>query len=850
MTSEILREIGSSVAKLRTLLADTKKDLQRIQSLQTSLSDVLSGTWKSDEVDQLTSHEQEWKEFLSLVATGKVLSIGAQANHVLSTASENVVAPTWIGEGREYARWLGRGIVVLCKKREISENDEARTAAGQLCGKSFGIGYTDEIVATVVSELLFKGKARTRELQRLIKALARHEQRHFLLSTLTYISERFLSHAADGVRHARNHDADKPAIEACAGLLDTVTSASNENVAEHLSSWLLKAHNAKTGLYRVIIAVMRPQQREDLLERVWHQFSDKLTIKHSPIMQQDAIARILVLCIGAVHRSNPTHVFMLAHSSTHTSGVSDRLASSSYRARTLGMIMGTVVSQLVDKPELRMTFEFNDNEKKELEWFQSLSRVSDTAGSLEDLKRLDERKRDVQPGRTVTKPSAKKPAKSEETKPSKPIITVVEEDDEDDGLIPHAKPDTDTEDSDEDATVAQRNKPKAPVYVRDLLNFLQNTEDDSIYHLALVHGPTLIRRKADFGHELLDLAPSLADVYIALGDPFDMPDFHDLRQAGMVALLVSRPREMGPWFASRVFGGDYSVAQRVSVLVAMGSAGKELVGSRDDDRGRTLKSGPGDQAENFPSKMLPDRLHKLYTEANEMKMLEKKLEDTGIVQPVQTTRKSRNTKPKKVIRNDLAKGVADSFFFPLTGLWQTSSSSTTISKSILSTFIQTLALLFSAASPSSSSLNLPDLLSEFWPLLLALRHRCTSDVASLEAILFGFLTIFEVSSGDKRTLGREYGKEIGQTVEWVSEVFERLEGGGVGRAGAPRRSPAAGSATGNYEGIQGLNNISAGPAASESQEERCKMLAAGVLVAAKEVAEAWREGMLGGSSGV
>ena len=115
--------------------------------------------------------------------------------------------------------------------------------------------------------------------------------------------------------------------------------------------------------------------------------------------------------------------------------------------------------------------------------------------------------------------------------------------------------------------------------------------------------------------------------------------------------------------------------------------------------------------------------------------------------------------------------------------------------------------------------------------------------------MFGFLTIFEVSAGDKRRFGSEYGKEIGETVEWVSEAFERLDGGGVGRA-LGRREPSAGSTTGKREGLQGLSNIGAGPAASESQEERCKMLAAGVLVSGKEVAEAWREGMMGGSSGV
>ena len=145
----------------------------------------------------------------------------------------------------------------------------------------------DEIVATVISGLLLKGKPRTGDLQCLIKALPKHEQRHFMVSTLTYISETILPYSSDDRTHASGHDAEKTAIEVSAGLLKTTVSASNENMAEHLSSWLFKSFQAKTGLYRVIIAAMQPQQLEDVLDQVWHQFSDKLSIKHSPIMQQD-----------------------------------------------------------------------------------------------------------------------------------------------------------------------------------------------------------------------------------------------------------------------------------------------------------------------------------------------------------------------------------------------------------------------------------------------------------------------------------------------------------------------------------------------------------------------------------
>ena len=79
---------------------------------------------------------------------------------------------------------------------------------------------------------------------------------------------------------------------------------------------------------------------------------------------------------------------------------------------------------------------------------------------------------------------------------------------------------------------------------------------------------------------------------------------------------------------------------------------------------------------------------------------------------------------------------------------------------------------------------------------------------------------------DKRRLATECGREVVETSEWANIVFERLEGQG--------------------EGIGRVN----GGGLGDGEDQRLKGLAAGVLVACKEVGEKWRSLMVGDLVGV
>lgn len=137
-----LREIGSNIARLRASLAETKKDLLHIRTLQDALQEVLTPMWESTEVETMSNSSVSWKEFLSLVASGKIITVSAQAEEALS-ASKELRNRSWIGDGLAYAKWIGNGVASLARRRgKETDNDKVWKPVAELLGKSFSIGYT------------------------------------------------------------------------------------------------------------------------------------------------------------------------------------------------------------------------------------------------------------------------------------------------------------------------------------------------------------------------------------------------------------------------------------------------------------------------------------------------------------------------------------------------------------------------------------------------------------------------------------------------------------------------------------------------------------------------------------
>ena len=155
-------------------------------------------------------------------------------------------------------------------------------------------------------------------------------------------------------------------------------------------------------------------------------------------------------------------------SSIYIKAISNRLAASSPRSQFLGMVVGTAVSELVDSEEKRMHFSMQEIDSEEGLWYRSLCKFNDTIGSLDDFRAV------TLHGKQLLAKSPTKEQPRSKIAPPKPSITTskvisIEEVDEngseDEDIPVYEKPDSDPEDEDEDATLLQRNKPVAPVFV-------------------------------------------------------------------------------------------------------------------------------------------------------------------------------------------------------------------------------------------------------------------------------------------------------------------------------------------------------------------------------------------------
>jgi telomere length regulation protein len=458
------------------------------------------------------------------------------------------------------------------------------------------------------------------------------------------------------------------------------------------------------------------------------------------------------------------------------------------------MIVGEALSALVEKSDKQLKFKIDELESAEAQWYKSLTSVQDNIGSLDHL-------------RSWRAAQARKKQKSEDRKVipvhaprqiSTKIVAIqnIDNDDvsEDEDLIPYAKPDSDAEDSDEDPTLVQRKKPTTPVYIRDLIVYLRDTEDYDRQRLALSTASSLTRRKANFGTEVVAHTEELATLLVGLQDKYDMENFQDMRLQGMIAVLLAQPSKMGKWFCKTFFEGDYSVSQRASILVVLSVATRELGGFKDEDSLTTMKSHHQDA---FPSKRLPERLHALYAPDKQLlspvDRLSQQLSDT-MIQPLAASLADKVTGPnilkvrtissrlavesrrKAPVANALSAIVADSFFFPLTGRFFAhykayGSQNVIFEPYLLSSFLRSLSLILHASG--TSTLQLPQMTCEMWDLLLSLRTHGQAERSIRDALLIGFMTLLEVNE-DKQRLAETYGRELLETQSWVELLFQKI----------------------------------------------------------------------------
>jgi telomere length regulation protein len=657
------------------------------------------------------------------------------------------------------------------------------------------------------------------------------EQNSFLAVVLRIFSKSIGSSGRN--KHIIQELESTPSNVAQAGKFIAQLIADNEALAESLVKSLTKPDSvAGLGTFDVIRSIVLALKDDDerlntVLEQSFATFADPLFIQHAPIIQQEMITQVLLLVSGYIQRDSPTLFKSYAKSSQQLNAVSVRLGSSSLRTRWLGMLVGTIISTMVDKGDTGLKFEDDSLDTTEAKWYKKLPKVNDKpAAKLEWNQVFKPKVEDIQrpksvPSKAMVKSALFKSAKERHQGPLQKAPKMVQLIEEEDDLVPYAKPDSDPEDEDDDPTLVNRDKPKPPVYIRDLVAGLKESENYDRHFVALSTAASLIRRKAGFGKEVLDNLNDLLNTLVDMKDVFEIADFLQLQQEALIATLLTEPTEVAPYLARMVFEADLSLQQRTIVLTVLGLGARELAGYKDEEREST---------ESFPSKMLPESLHKLYSDSpSSLARVSNRLEQS-IVQPmalkaadditgpnalkVRTFSSRMEVKKKtKVISNKLAKVVADAFFFPLTARWWTYGKLPAFSKYFIPTYLRTLAIILHASGPST--LSLPQMTSEFWDLLLAIRSTAitTKDYAVMEALLFSFLMILEINENKER-LAQEYGKNVFETQETARIIMEKV---GTGDEEAERiRGLAASVLVNCHEIIEKFQRAMVGDLASYS----------------------------------
>ncbi|KAI7155308.1 hypothetical protein KC349_g7052 [Hortaea werneckii] len=876
--------LNAVIARLRALstssAGDQSPELQDLLNLTDLLlrgDDFLLRLWK----DLVASGSEgvkltlAWKELANLLGSAKIVGSAAQAEDMVWQSKGKVRTKSlWLANSAEYCNWIGRNIASLSAQSASDSHQRRAEDAAKVLDRSLGLRQPLSLMKGLFGRLL-SSQAETdasqdsvRTLRTLVGHLPVFRKREFMEQCLQWISVLLPD---EGSHEDQKVAAHGMRISAAAAPL--VALLDKDDSLQHGLIDLLADPTRNAALSFPVrqaaicaLSTANSDELQTLLERLMATFSDSLFISHASIIQQESLAQTLLLTAGYLHRHQPMAVFVTARSAGHMQGVSDRLGAGNEKARWLGMVVAMAISRLVDKEGQRMDFGVEETRTEEAVRYRHLVDLKDEPGSLDDFSKFlreSETKKPVrrklrQPdpekmpsinGKPVfgpPRPPPSQPVASQTEVVGEKISEMVEsgDEDDDDDLTPYAKPDSDPEDSDEDATLVNRNRPRPPVYIRDLMRMLADNQNAERFQLAIQHAASLVRRKSSFGSEVRDHAVELLSTLCNLQDPFDTENFDELRLQTMIAVLLSDISALGPWLSKHAFAEGYSIAQRCLMFTALGLGGRELAGFKTEDE----TFNPKLQATDFPSKRLPPKMHAIYTGAQQST---KKLEaahqsvENELIQPLalqaadQTTshlnavkvrtfssRLSTENRTKRKPNpnpNRLAKVFGPAFFAPLVGRYQQdiaaygSASILASAPFVLVTFLKTIALLLHASGPAT--LGLASITTEFWDLLLGLRVQAAGDISVLEAVLFGLLTLLEVNQEGYERLAADIPQQIAEAQQWVNVVFEKAGGGEMVVSGGSK------------------------------EEEKVRTLAAGVMVRLGEIVKGEQRRIFGGEIG-
>lgn len=200
-----------------------------------------------------------WKELTSILASGKIPSLSAEASDILREKSESVGEDIWIASSKKYSVWLGHNIAHLASITG-AENEGRWASLAQLLAKSYSLGYTgmsfssrgvqvlnidaDSIIEVVYSGMLLAEVDRWAQLRALLYHFLAHQRKTFLYSILRTMPKNVM-HMKEPPDDGGDFKADL-AISRGAGLITGVIRDSSD-LTDALVAWLTGSSGGGMG---------------------------------------------------------------------------------------------------------------------------------------------------------------------------------------------------------------------------------------------------------------------------------------------------------------------------------------------------------------------------------------------------------------------------------------------------------------------------------------------------------------------------------------------------------------------------------------------------------------------------
>jgi hypothetical protein len=700
------------------------------------------------------------REIASLFAGSRLLtcmSVAASAlkklRHQLSHEDVQMSSKwVWLSDGIAYSEFLGLEICQACRAVTAAQAPRILDTLAVILDKAMKLGYPQVIGEIMLTRDHVEGSVE------MFSRMRSTQQWHCFSKSLLPVLQRRLA-------------ADEHKIGPVASIISLFKFHSTpESVYTHATSFSVSQYMRRAlVLLAREHAFVEKQFRNEL--RHW---GGTVNISHTPLIMQEAQTELLVFSMKFL---STNFIRDMGRSPDYLNAISNRLSASSDKARLYGIVFAEKFSAYSgDAKPLQFGIE-GSYDAHFREWISTLDNSNDRliAYSSDIWDQLDcVRPPDVQePDSDVEKVVREEPQDIKE-----PMDEFKGADSDDDDLVAYALPEDDVEDSDDDPDVATKPKIQPPVYIRDLLSYLNAEDSYDKQLLGVTHGARLIRQKVKFGQELTVHAKELATTLAGMHNSFDIDNFDNLRLSVMTALVASAPETVPAYLAQLLLSADYSLQQRISVLSGIVLGARELAGLQDVD---------ANAAPSFPSKMLPPNVHERFMPSQVDAIadhLEKQLLiDTAtdaaeseqisgpkVLRMSRRLEKARENGPK-IITNKYAKLASRYFFGPLLSQWyayggfQDLGTHSTI---FVAHFFKSLALLLSSAHPTSNELfqMSADLLG------LCMEARATQHMPVIESILISILVILDINESE--AIVNQWPRQIVELREWINDTMELI----------------------------------------------------------------------------